>query len=237
MAVVAGVDGAKGGWIVVRWDLDRDETAPALARAFSEVLSLVAGCALTLLDMPIGLLDAAQHGGRECDRAARCVLKPHGSRVFSPPARPTLRASSFDEAKRINRGSSPHGLGLSIQTYCILPKLRDVDEAMTPALQERVRESHPEVAFARLNGGIPLASKKKSSTGRAKRRELLVRAGVPGVDGALAGIASLGGVAADDLLDAFVLAEVARRAFCGCAKTLPADPRRDSRRLRMEIWY
>jgi predicted RNase H-like nuclease len=43
--------------------------------------------------------------------------------------------------------------------------------------------------------------------------------------------------APDDLLDAAACALAAERILAGRARRVPDDPPRDSRGLRMEIWY
>src|SRR5271157_3482359 len=46
------------------------------------------------IDIPIGLLDAYEIGGRACDRAARKFLgKPRGNSIFPAPVRPVLAAT------------------------------------------------------------------------------------------------------------------------------------------------
>ena len=61
-----------------------------------------------------------------------------------------------------------------MECYNILAKIRQVDELMTPALQERVREGHPEVVFAELRGQqYGLALPKRSLEGERERLELL----------------------------------------------------------------
>jgi predicted RNase H-like nuclease len=115
--------------------------------------------------------------------------------------------------------------------YGILPKICEVDSAISPSHQERIIESHPELIFQRLNKGSPLPSK-KSGEGRALRRGLLEEDGFAALE---AWIASLRGTGAkvDDLFDA-----------CGCAiaardsiDKVPAQPLLDPRGLRMEIHY
>src|SRR2546422_9712633 len=80
---------------------------------------------------------------------------------------------------------------------------------MTPRLQRRVREAHPEVSFALLNGA-PLLFAKKSADGEAERRGLLnpIFGEIRGVPGA----------ARDDVLDAYALLWSARRARRGKAR-------------------
>src|SRR5205085_3782793 len=97
--------------------------------------------------------------------------------------------------------------------------------AMTPALQRRVREAHPEVSFALLNGR-QLRFPKKRPEGEAERR-LLLRP----VFGELPPVA---GAARDDVIDAYALLWSARRVAQNEARVLGTGER-DERGLRCEI--
>jgi predicted RNase H-like nuclease len=155
--------------------------------------------------------------------------------VFAPPVRATLAADSYQRALTLNRSSSRFTIGLSRQTYSILPKLREVHDAMTPDLQARIREVHPELSFAIMNGGVPLDVSKRTPAGIA-RRVALLEAFFPDVRGALVCFAS-SGVGKDDLLDAYAAAWSAWRMARGKAHYVPERPELDSRGLRMGIWY
>ena len=73
-------------------------------------------------------------------------------------------------------------MGISIQTWAasILPKIREVDAHITPADQSRIREGHPEVSFALMNGGHAVTEPKSTSAGRDARLRLLEQH-LPGV--------------------------------------------------------
>ena len=148
MSRIAGIDGCKGGWVVALREVGSDAIEIRVVEAIHEVLRWRERPGVICIDIPIGLLDAAVAGGRACDQAARALLRqPRGCSVFSPPVRPTLRASSFEEALRLNRASSTHALGISRQSFEILRKIREVDDMMLPSLQDRVFEVHPEVSL------------------------------------------------------------------------------------------
>jgi predicted RNase H-like nuclease len=214
---VLGVDGCKRGWVGVRLDLD--EAAPPAARfyrTFGEALTDSDYPAVIAVDMPIGFLDVAGRGGRQCERLARQRLGSRRSSVFSAPTRAALaHAGDYGAALKANRRGGD--VGLSRQCFHLIPKLAEIDALMTPTLQRRVRESHPELAFTVLNAGRPMRFKKKARLGRVERIRVLERAGEAyGLDGAFlnprahAGLRG-GGVARDDLVDAAVLALAAVR--------------------------
>jgi predicted RNase H-like nuclease len=52
-------------------------------------------------------------------------------------------------------------LGLSVQAYHLIPRIRELDALLTPDLQARVWESHPELSFRAMTGA-PIASPKRT---------------------------------------------------------------------------
>ncbi len=234
---VAGVDGCRGGWYAVLWDTEENRFSGSVLPDFKSVLAFSEGAQMIAIDIPIGLLDHALPGGRVCDVYARKLLHPNRmSSVFSPPVRKTLDAETYAEALALNRDSSHHDRGLSKQCFGILPKIRDVDQLMTPELQRKVSEVHPELSFLALNENFPLRRAKRTPEGRAERLELLVRGGFAPLLAQLLGT-RVEGAAADDLLDACAACWSARRMAEGAAVRLPPEPHRDARGLCMQIGY
>jgi predicted RNase H-like nuclease len=188
---------------------------------FASVLDALPGDTVVAVDMPIGLADHHEPGGREGDRAARVELGPKRSSVFSAPPRCVLGARTLPDARR-------RGGRLTLQTLNLLPRIEDVDRVLTPALQSRVFEVHPELSFAAMGDGRPVLAPKRSAAGSAERRAILQQAGVlvP---------ARPAGAAVDDLLDACALSWSARRVVDGTARRVPETPACDARGFRMEI--
>ena len=188
------------------------------------------------VDMPIGLADS---GPRACDIAARRHL-PRGrkSSVFPPPRRAMLACANWAEANALGRARE--GKGLSHQAWNLTPRIRELDQALTPADQARVREVHPELVFQRLNGTAAQPDtlpSKKTPAGQAARLALLARAGVRELP-ALIETLPRSQAKPDDLLDAAACALAARDILAGRATCLPGPaPPRDARGLRMEIWF
>jgi predicted RNase H-like nuclease len=150
--------------------------------------------------------------------------------VFPPPPRALLTAG--DDYWALNALARRTRAGLSRQTYNLLPKMREADAVLTPAMQHRVRESHPEVSFCALKGGF-LQQAKRTREGRQERLALLTAVYGPGAEE----WRPPPGAAFDDLYDAAVLAWTAARVASGDCVTLPATPEYDARGLRMEIVY
>jgi predicted RNase H-like nuclease len=236
---VAGVDGCRGGWLVILYAIAEHAKLPVrvlshFCTEFKLVLDLPQRPIAIAVDMPIGLLEQAVPGGRDCDREARALLgRPRASSVFSPPARPALRARSYSEVAGLN------GAGLSKESFNILPKIREIDAVLSATDQRRVFEVHPELVFAQL-AGAPLAHSKKTIAGRRERSRLLrtVYGGMLPNHARVRLAHGLRHVALDDVFDACVLAHGAWRIRCGKARRVPrGEPPRDARGLRMEIWY
>jgi hypothetical protein len=151
--------------------------------------------------------------------------------VFPGPPRPALDLESWDDPRR-------ESLGMSLQTWQILPRIREVDAVVTPEQQDpagRARpvilEGHPELIFADLAGGNPVEGSKRSAEGRLRRRVLLEEA-----FGRPIPIVVPPGADEDDLLDALACLWVAAAPRA----SLSAVPRglvpRDGRGLAMRIW-
>jgi predicted RNase H-like nuclease len=236
---VAGVDGCRGGWVVALAAYRAAEAMPSAMRTllcerFGEVLALAESPRAIAVDMPIGLPERFSPGGRACDRAARAVLGPGWTAsVFSPPARAALHAGDHAEAMRRQGG------GLSLQAFNLVPKIREVDAAITPDLQGCVIEAHPELVFRGLNGDRALRHRKKTPAGVRERMRLLRAALGPRVPDPARTRLHLGlrAMAPDDVVDAWALADAARRFLCGAARRVPEGrPATDARGLRMEIW-
>lgn len=227
---VVGVDGCRGGWVIIGKDLATGRLTAQVCVHARELSALLPAPEVIAIDIPIGL---PPHGARACDRAARKLLglRRAGS-VFAAPARPMLAAHDYAEACRI--GQKINGRKLSRQTFNLFPKIREVDAFVRGRPFAVIREVHPEVCFYFLNGERPLALSKKTSTGQAARQALLRAHFGPAVDAVLAWRRKLR-VQADDLLDALAALWTAERIARGQALTLPADPPRDEHGLRMEI--
>lgn len=238
---VAGVDGCRTGWLVVQWDLEG--RAPArfeIVRTFREILQLPEAPRVIAIDIPIGLPERAVIGGRQADVAARARLGARKSAVFAVPARAAVMQTEYRTACAVAFAHSDPPRRVSKQAFHLFPKIREVDGLMTPALQDRVVECHPEAAFVQMNGGEPLALPKKiksrpNAEGLRLRHDLLARTGFP-TDILEARHAVRRSAGADDLIDACACAWTAARILKGTAIRFPADPPVDARGLRQEIW-
>jgi len=225
---VAGVDGCRAGWVWFKVEGASLATSVAVVD-LTKLLSNRSGDLACLgIDMPIGLLD----GPRACDLAARKLLsRPRGSSVFPAPCREALNADTYAEASAVNRQKTTRGL--SQQAWGIAPKIKQVDDAITPDRQQWAFEVHPEVCFWALNQRCPMKHNKKTKDGAAERIAVL-RPVFPEIERHLANRPPR--VGADDLLDAAVAAWTAVRWHKGKADCI-CPPERDEKGLAVAIYY
>ncbi|TMJ87236.1 MAG: DUF429 domain-containing protein, partial [Alphaproteobacteria bacterium] len=104
---VAGADGCRAGWLVVFRSIDGQHHRVRLARSLAHVFTAPEHPKIVAVDIPIGLLQISQRGGRAADRACRKILgRARQSSIFPPPCRAALKAISFLEACDIERAHS-----------------------------------------------------------------------------------------------------------------------------------
>ena len=235
MTRIAGVDGCRAGWFVTDADASLDDIRFFVAPAFATVAECLEDRAVVGVDIPIGLPD---RGTRDCDREARRLLAPHrAASVFPAPIRAVLGAPTHAEAS--DRREAIDGKRMSAQAFNILSKVAEVDRAVraSPETRARIREVHPELAFATLNGGQPLKASKRSGEGFAARFGLLsLHLETASIDRAIDDFPRRD-VAKDDVLDAFAVLLVAARINAGRGLRVPAEPECDPHGLDMAIWY
>ena len=242
-APVAGIDGCKGGWLAVACQPFAFAAAEAeIFETFQAAMDALRHAPVVIVDMPIGLTDDPR-AGRGVDQDMRRLLNARvpvgdpkaGSRVFSPPPRGAVDGFRAGQDYWAINAALPEGKRLSKQAFNITAKIAEVDDWIDMEAQRRVREGHPELAFAELTGAT--LPPKKSADGADAR------------DGALTALAfDLSALRADlgprterwledDLKDAAVLAWVASRCKTGDALRLPPTVATDARGLRVEVWF
>lgn len=223
--IVGGADGCRTGWVVCR----RDANGALDVRVVKTLAEACEGLSILAVDMPIGFVDAPRPA-RQCEVEARKLMPGKASSVFPTPCRPALACATHAEANAL---SKTLGVGINQQTFHLFPKMREVDELLCsqPRLKRIVYEAHPELAFARMNGGKPVLSKKRQPDGYAERRRLLAKHGFP------CPVNRLSGAARDDILDAIAVCRTALLITEKKATRLGPVKVRDSRGLPMNIWF
>jgi predicted RNase H-like nuclease len=216
-----GLDGFRWGWVAVWIDdegFDGFDYAPELDRLLSVPHKRA------MIDIPIGLPNV---GRRVCDVEAQRLL---GSSVFVGARRNLL---TFDTQASANEYYWLHegkGTGISCQLRGIRDKIKQVDDFITPMLQDELLETHPELIFSKLKGAGKL-ERKKSHVGRSQRIKILMNSGFRRIEQWLDWRQNTG-IGRDDLIDACACAIAARDATSFLGNEEP-----DARGLRMQINY
>ncbi|RRH94652.1 DUF429 domain-containing protein [Mesorhizobium tamadayense] len=248
--VLAGVDGCKTGWIAIHREPD---AAPSVSvfPSFQALLDALPGATIAV-DMPIGLPDFSGRGGRGPEALVRPLLGARQSSVFAIPSRAALYADTSDfttveawyaahrRASAVAFATSDPPRGVSIQAFGIFAKIREIDAVLIarPDLRGRIFESHPEVAFCRLNGGKAMTLPKKikgavNPAGMEERKALLCR---HGYEKSFLDRPPPRCAASVDFLDAAAMMLIAGRIVSGEARPSPDPPLIDRFGIQVAIW-
>ena len=164
-----GVDGCRAGWCVA-YDSSEDVVVE-LCDHISEVVTKTKNLNQILIDIPIGLPDIIHP--RSVEKIARSVMKQRASTIFETPCRRAVYADSYQKALSCHQQYS--GKGISIQSWYICPKIREVDAF----LQEQstyvnvLKEAHPELCFYFLQKELIHLNSKKTNEGIEQRLAIL----------------------------------------------------------------
>lgn len=230
---ITGIDGCRGGWFLVHIEKSGASFRLIQTRQIPEETK---DSKFVLIDIPMGI--SADESTRTCDKLLREKLgKNYRSSVFSPPVRAALYADSYKEACEINYERT--GKKISIQSWNICPKIREVDQLFltNESIRKLFFESHPELLFKQMNGGQDLPEKKKTKAGQQLRLEIL-KHHYPESENLLKEARSQflkKDVQTDDILDALALAVYGFRF--GANNTLPENPAKDEMGIEMAIHF
>lgn len=261
-----GIDGCPGGWLVLTLRPEDDTPSACIYASLKEFGKSLGEKDIVAIDMPIGLPEKTP---RQCDICARDVLQHRRNAVFDTPCRDTLLfaldrdAGPSDWLEQHERASHWHheqtGRGLSVQSYCLLPKLKELDEWLASLPNPgRICEVHPELSFAHMKGkGVnpaPTVHTKHTRQGRHERLRLLPTHWQATAQSLEANRMQPGGLKAftftepvrgkrrrrwqiDDLLDAFACLWTALRIAEKAHMSFPQEmhPSRDAKGLPMQI--
>ena len=212
---VVGADACPAGWFVTV--LEHDHARTDQCPTFEELSDTYEDVDRILVDIPIGLPTDER---RRCDVNARDLMGCRGNSVFHPPSEKAIECDDYATANERHRDSI--GNGLSQQAFHIREKIREVRDSVGEQYDETIRESHPELCFAGLNGQ-PIAYPKSSGRGQRLRMQLLNET-LDNADDLYRDAREeylLKEVRRDDILDAMALAVAART---GDISTVPSDP-------------
>ncbi len=210
---VAGVDGARRGWVMAT--IGPDPTHDSELTFGAEFTVLLERCRVSRLaavgvDIPIGF---AADGHRDAERLARARLGRRASTLFAMPAHAALDVDDWSRALDLNRRIA--GKGFSKQAFGLLAGSREVRAALSPSEQPWCSEVHPESSFTAMNDGEPLPSK-HTDEGRSQRLGLVTSL----IAADAADRVATSGVSPVDALDAYAAAWTALRLSRGEADVL-----------------
>lgn len=169
MQKLIGIDGCKYGWVAASMKSDTAD----LFKSLADLINFYPEDSMFMIDMPVGLanIDLKE---RNCEMIARKILsKKRKASLFSVPCRESIYASSYEEANQTNREIIYKGI--SKQSWGIVPKIREVDQLLqnNRSLVDKIKESHPEVAFHFLNSQQSMEYNKKTDEGQQERLKVL----------------------------------------------------------------
>ena len=256
-----GVDGCPGGWFYIALDATGEWCCGQVC-SLGKIVEWAGEQDRVFVDIPIGLPDKENPESRQCDQEARWLLnrdqsgellprsERRGTSVFPAPARETLDSENYRDACNLNkdvtskRTKGKKEVGLSRQTFALIPKIHDADELLRKSDKARntICEVHPELCFWGLNDRHPMQHNKKQRAGRNERLAVLQKCW-PQAKAAMDDICDLfrrKQVAYDDIIDAMVAAVTARGDLLQRLPTKPPppdDPPLDAEGLPMQmIW-
>lgn len=246
-----GIDGCKAGWVTACYE---DEQV-LFFKTIDEVVEHYGNGYKLLIDIPIGLASAGTT--RNCESKAREKLQgARKSSVFPVPCRESLGLYEAGHTNASEKNKDVLGIGMSIQSYSIMPKIKEVDDFLikmkknqTSNMSQHIRESHPEIAFHFLNDRKPLKYKKKSKEGinerltilnmydekykHDERSERLYKAGLT--------LDKRKNIAKDDIIDALCLALTQHLVLTYPDKyilsSFASNPLLDEKGIEMAIYY
>ncbi len=229
-SISIGVDGCKGGWIAAvinegKLIIDKYIQIDHIVNAYPNFDEF-------LVDMVIGLQSTKEH--IRPDSYARKIIRERASTIFPAPSRQAVYANSVAEA--YNENERILGKKFTPLTVGIIPKMKEIDLFLQnkPQLKNKIKESHPEVCFAKLNGGTVL-SKKSEIEGFEYRLEILSQF-LPNITKAdVAAAAKRFKCNVDDIIDAICLAVTANIVYQGNYDTIPNHPMKDETGLLMQM--
>lgn len=210
----AGIDRWRGGWIVA--ECANGTVELSASQTIDPVREHLASLDAVAIDMPIALV---ADGRRDAEAALRSALGSSARSVFTSPTRYAVGAATQAEATILNREHG--GPGISAQAFGLFASIREVRSALNGRGANHWWETHPETAFALMNNGTPMASK-RSAAGVGQRLAALNEQ-FSDVEGLL--VQAPPKVPVDDVLDALAALWSAQRIAQGTATLYGPDGR------------
>ena len=227
-----GIDWMKPYWLAA--EIRGDEISIRKLSNIADINNYYLKADAVLIDIPVGIPENAAENAARPDREARDYL-PTGRKpsIFPVPCRQAIYMENYAEASDENE--LVLGKKLTSQSHAFSKMIRQVDEflAENKCWQNRLVESHPEVAFQMLNGGNGLQHSKHTEAGIQERIAILRQCSVD--PSSL--FAEFAPKQYEDVLDALCLAVSAKLGCENGFRTIPENPTCDSRGLKMQMVF
>lgn len=227
-----GIDWMKPYWLAA--EFHGDELSIRKLIHISEIDKLYFDSDAVLIDIPVGLPENMEEDAVRPDREARSILPAkRKSSIFPVPCRQAIGIKEYTKASAENERIL--GRKMTSQSYGFFKMIRQVDDFLDTNVvwKNRIVESHPEVAFQRLNNGKGLQYSKHTEAGILERIAILQSHGVNPVP-LFVGFAAK---QCEDVLDAVCLALMAKLGCENGFQTIPEIPACDSRGLKMQMVF
>ena len=227
-----GIDWMKPYWLAA--EIQGTEVSIRKLSNISKIEDYYLTADAVLIDIPVGLPENEPENAARPDREARNHLptdrKPT---IFPVPCRQAINKVSYADASAENERVL--GKKLTSQSYAFAKMVRQIDEFLLEEKywQNRLVESHPEVAFQMLNSGNGLRYSKHTEAGIQERIAILQRYGVDPTPL----FAEFTPKQYEDVLDALCLAVSAKLGCENGFQTIPENPALDSRGLKMQMVF
>ncbi len=229
-SICIGVDGCKGGWIAAV--LDHGKLIINKYITLTDIVASYPNFDEFLVDMVIGLPSTKEH--IRPDTYARKIIRERTSTIFPAPCRQAVYAKTVAEA--YNENERVLGKKFTPLTVGIIPKMREIDAFLqdNPQFKNLIKESHPEVCFAKLNGSTVL-SKKSELDGIEERIRILSNYITDLSLKKILLAAKNFKCNVDDIVDAICLSVTANLAEQGEYQVIPEYPMEDATDLKMQM--
>ena len=231
-----GVDGCSGGWCCC--SSYNNSLVFYILKDVKFIFQEFPKINYLFIDIPIGLSDYGFK--RLVDAKLRDILPPNRkSSVFNAPSRPSIYSDSYNDAKQAELRL--HGKSISIQSWNISKKIKELDQYFheNPQVTYKLRESHPEFCFYKLNNNIPLQFSKKMSIGIEERLSILKNF-VSDVEDSFNKFYNKNkytGLKKDDVIDSIALYVCADKWEKNGGRSISQLPPKDLRGIPCKIYY
>ena len=226
-----GIDWMKPYWLAV--EIQNGELSVQKLKHIEEINDRYKNADALLIDIPIGLPENNGQASLRPDVQARAYLQgARKSSIFNVLYRQIVHAETTEQAWELNRKLNAK---MAIVGDALRPMIREVDDflAKNPGWQNRLMESHPEVAFQILNDGKGLQHSKHTEAGVAERVAILRFHGMDPVPL----FAEFSAKQYEDVLDAVCLAVSAKLGCENGFSSIPENPYCDNRGLKMQMVF